>query len=286
MRPHLPRVVKVPADQIENFVDSLKSRLTLSLQEPHEYEKLRAFAGPKLIVAYSTGKVVYDEDPEIQDAVLAAFRSLGRESVFEIIMGSDEAGKGEWLGPLVVAAVAVDNDTIPLLQAEGVMDSKLVDAEKTPMLAAKVERLSLAVERTIVGPPRFNELFNQLKAEGKGLNKLLAWAHRKTLESILGEELLSKGHVHVVVDEFDKFWSRAEFAKLTTKKNIDLEIYPRAEENVAVAAASIVARAAREEWIDSKSKDLSVDLRNLPSTEVTSKTWAGEVAKLSYLSDK
>jgi ribonuclease HIII len=285
MRTQVPRVVKVPADQIETFVDGLKSRLTLSLQEPHQYEKLRAFVGGKLIVAYSTGKVVYDEDTEIQDAVLAAFRSLGQESAFEILVGSDEAGKGEWLGPLVVAAVAVDSDTVPLLQAEGVMDSKLIDPERTPTLAAQVERLSLSVERTVIGPARFNELFGQLKAEGKGLNKLLAWAHRNTLETILGDELLSRGSVRVVVDEFDKFWSRAEFAKLTANRRIGLDVFPRAEENVAVAAASIVARAAREEWIDDKSKELGVDLRKLTVMQLSSRAWANEVAKLDYVHD-
>jgi ribonuclease HIII len=163
------------------------------------------------------------------------------------------------------------------------MDSKLLDVSRIRELADTIPKLSMAVQTTLVSPTRFNELFAELKAEQKGLNKMLAWAHRTVLQAVLNEEILARGSVRVVVDEFDKFWSRAEFEKLTGRRRIQLELRPRAEENVAVAAASIVARAAREEWIDQKSRELGIGLRGMTSQEIAPQSWAAQVAKISYI---
>ncbi len=279
----MPKVVKVNVAVIDKFIDAVSSHLELTKESPHKYERLRARSDSRLIIVYSTGKVVYDDDPSIQRAILAAFRALDIHETFDILVGSDEAGKGEWLGPMVVAAVAVDRDTVPLLQSEGIMDSKLLNTGRIRQLADTVAEVSIAAQTTVVSPARFNELFRQLKAEGKSLNKLLAWAHKTALETVLTDELLAHGSVRVVVDEFDRFWSQTEFDKLSQRNRIQLELYPKAEENVAVAAASIMARAAREEWIDKKSQELGVNLREMTSSEIVTKAWREDVAKLSYL---
>jgi ribonuclease HIII len=280
----VPRVVKVNVERLDAFLSTLKSQPSLILEQPsNRYEKFRARRGSNLIVAYTTGKIVYDDDPAIQKAVAEGFRELSLDESFEVLVGSDEAGKGEWLGPMVVAAVALDKESVPVLQAEGVMDSKLLDVSRIRELADTIPKLSMAVQTTLVSPTRFNELFAELKAEQKGLNKMLAWAHRTVLQAVLNEEILARGSVRVVVDEFDKFWSRAEFEKLTGRRRIQLELRPRAEENVAVAAASIVARAAREEWIDQKSRELGIGLRGMTSQEIAPQSWAAQVAKISYI---
>jgi len=147
-------------------------------------------------------------------------------------IGSDEAGKGDFFGPLVVAAVLVDGTALGPLGQLGVKDSKrLADAS--------VERLALQIRGCCVyavvaiGPEKYNYLYSRIR----NLNRLLAWGHARAIENILNRREAS----YALADQFgdEHFLVSALMSKGRT---IEVRQETRAESNIAVAAASILAR--------------------------------------------
>lgn len=148
-------------------------------------------------------------------------------------IGLDESGKGDYFGPLVVAGVHVTPALAERLRGLGVRDSKRISDSRILNLESAIRPM---VHHAIVaiGPKRYNELYEKMR----NLNRLLAWAHARTLENLLSEVDCPRA----IADQFgDEQW--IQNALMEKGKRIVLEQRPRAEEDVAVAAASILARA-------------------------------------------
>jgi len=202
-----------------------------------------------------------------------------------IIIGSDEAGKGEWLGPLTVAAVAVTPEQSSYLVTQGVMDSKKLKLEKIMELANVIKKNSLSYHIVTITPQRFNEFLLEVRDEGKSLNDILAWGHARAIEQVY-EDLKSKnirGSIKVVIDEFDRLKTERRLRRLLGPSALSLEQRPEAEQITAVAAAGILARAAREHWIDRESKRLKLNLRAISPREATTYKNADYFAKIAFL---
>ncbi|MBY0450273.1 MAG: ribonuclease HIII [Cyanobacteria bacterium] len=155
-------------------------------------------------------------------------------------MGSDESGKGDYFGPLVIAGVAVTPETEKLLESMGVMDSKKLKDKQIGILAAQIRTQlgSTAISIVEVSPKRYNELYQTFKSKGQNLNHLLAWGHATVIEN-----LLEQGNpcTWAVADQFGS----EHYIKQQLKpkgKTIHLHQQHRAEAITAVAAASILAR--------------------------------------------
>jgi len=148
-------------------------------------------------------------------------------------VGLDESGKGDYFGPLVIACVAVARAQEEALRAAGVRDSKTLSDKKAIELAVKIRGIC-SHSIVVIGPERYNSLY----ASFKNLNRLLAWGHARALENLLEKVPCDR----VIADQFGdkRFLQNALMAKGRTVMLIQK---PRAEEEVAVAAASIVARA-------------------------------------------
>jgi ribonuclease HIII len=148
-------------------------------------------------------------------------------------IGIDESGKGDYFGPLVIAGVYVSLDQEEQLRLAGVRDSKAVSDKKAADLATQIRNLC-PFTVVAIGPERYNSLH----ASFKNLNKLLAWGHARAIENLLERVSCDR----VVADQFgdERFLKNALMGKGRTVKLIQK---PRAEEEIAVAAASIIARA-------------------------------------------
>lgn len=146
-------------------------------------------------------------------------------------VGVDESGKGDFFGPLVVAACYVGPEH--LAELEGVRDSKKLTDPVSLRLAQQIRRTCPHAVISI-GPTKYNELY----ASMKNLNKLLSWGHARAIENVLEQQPCD----HVISDQFadPAGLKRALFAK---GKTVRLESMVRAESDIAVAAASILARA-------------------------------------------
>lgn len=175
-----------------------------------------------------------------------------RSISFVPIIGTDESGKGDYFGPLVSAGVYVDLTTKPLLERIGVCDSKKLNDTQIKEIAQNIKKICVNQFSVIeISPETYNNLYNQFKSEGKNLNVLLAWAHAKAIEEVLTKVECENALSDKFADE--KFI----ISKLQEKgKRINLRQEHKAEANIAVAAASILAR----ERFLTKLKKLSMEL--------------------------
>ncbi len=148
-------------------------------------------------------------------------------------IGTDESGKGDYFGPLVVAGVFIAAKQEPILKELGVKDSKKFSDNRVREMADVIKR-GYKHSLVVIGPEKYNELYSKLR----NLNRILAWAHSRAIENILEEVPCSLA----ITDQFgDKLYVLNALMK--KGKNIELIQRPKAEEDLAVAAASILARA-------------------------------------------
>lgn len=153
--------------------------------------------------------------------------------------GSDESGKGDFFGPLVVAAVIVDDTTAAKLQAAGVKDCKLLSDKKILQLEDVIKETVVDSAVLELKPHIYNMRYEQVKAEGDNLNQLLGYGHIAALSQVLERHQECKG---ALIDQFTRSNAvlkglQAKFPGMTFKQQT------KAESDLAVAAASVLARA-------------------------------------------
>lgn len=148
-------------------------------------------------------------------------------------IGTDESGKGDYFGPLVVAGVSLSRAKLEVLATLGVEDSKTLSDERMPRMVEAIRALG-PTEELVIMPAKYNELY----AKMGNLNRMLAWAHGKVIEN-----LLARGAADWVL--VDKFVDEAVFRRSLGEKGrtVRLDLRTKAEEDPAVAAASILARS-------------------------------------------
>lgn len=165
-------------------------------------------------------------------------------------IGVDESGKGDYFGPLVIAACFV----APWHEAvlEGVMDSKKLTDKKALALAETI-KANCPHSVIAVGPERYNEMH----AKMRNLNRILEWGHAKAIENVLGCE-----GVETDLAISDQFANPAGLKRVLALKGIaiKLESRVRAESDLAVAAASVLARAEFLRRLESLGEGIGVPL--------------------------
>ncbi|MGR7908544.1 ribonuclease HIII [Lysinibacillus capsici] len=148
------------------------------------------------------------------------------------LIGTDESGKGDFFGPLVIAGVYVNKNNLELLRDLGVTDSKKLSDKKIADLATKIKQIC-PYNIVVIGNKKYNELYEKFN----NLNKLLAWGHARAIENLLENNDCQ----YALSDQFgDK--ELINKALLSKGKTITLFQRPKAEEIISVAAASIIAR--------------------------------------------
>ncbi len=149
-------------------------------------------------------------------------------------IGVDESGKGDYFGYLVVAAVYVDDVAEKKLAELKVRDSKNVIDSTAMKMATEIKKICKH-EVIKISPEKYNLLYKRFKS----LNKLLAWGHARSIENLLKKV---EGVDFVLTDKFgnEKFVAEALFEK---GRKVKLIQKTKAESDMAVAAASILARA-------------------------------------------
>lgn len=172
------------------------------------------------------------------------------------IIGTDESGKGDYFGPLVAAGVYVNAATAKVLAEIGVKDSKNLSDKKNTELAQQVMQIVKGHSAIIeISPEKYNALYDQFRREKKNLNTLLAWGHAKAIEEILLKIDCSVAIADQFADEsfiLGKLQERGKKLKLIQM--------PKAEQNIAVAAASILARSRFLDRLSKLSKEYGVEL--------------------------
>ena len=173
--------------------------------------------------------------------------------------GSDESGKGDFFGPLVVAAVALTQANWRALVELGVQDSKNLNDARASSLAAQI-RTAYPNEVITIMPTRYNELWTKFG----NLNRLLAWAHARAIENVIEK---APDATAAVADQFGDE-SLIRDALFNRGRDVRLVQMPRAERDPAVAAASILARAEFLRRLEQLSREAGVGLPKGASSQV------------------
>lgn len=196
------------------------------------------------------------------------------------MVGIDEAGKGDYFGPLVIAACYSNDEIDSAFEAFGLRESKKVSDNRTFVLEAQVKKVApFAV--VAIGPEKYNQLHSKIR----NLNRLLAWGHARALENLLGKV----NPLEVVADQFgDKRF--IENALMRKGKGIRLIQKTKAEDVPAVAASSILARAEFLRRLDRLSDRYSIKLPkgagppvDAAAKELVSARGADELGKLAKI---
>ncbi len=166
-------------------------------------------------------------------------------------IGTDEAGKGDIFGPLVVAGFIADDGIIDDLAALDVRDSKQMKQAAISTLARRLEeRYRDRIEIVEIGPESYNRMYPDFAGRG-GISGVLGWAHAKAIDKLYGR---SHPVEAAVVDRFSA--KKRITAAIREASELRLILRPHAESNPAVAAASILARARFDRALDRMADDL------------------------------
>ena len=223
------------------------------------YEK-----GPKVVAQGRDTRefVEFLLEPRVLMEAKLGYEELSNPEMYEPHIGIDESGKGDFFGPLVIAAAYTDGVSAKALIKAGVQDSKAIGSDKRIReIAAKIrDARGVLWEVIAVGPARYNEMYSSFG----NLNRLLAWGHATTLENLLARR---PDCTRAVADQF----ANEAVLKRALKergKGIVLQQRTKGESDVAVAAASILAREGFVEWMDRTSRKLGVTLPKGASAQV------------------
>jgi ribonuclease HIII len=223
------------------------------------YEK-----GPKVLVQGRGVEefVQFELEPKILGEAKVGYEEVHSPEMFEAHFGVDESGKGDFFGPLVIAGVYVDRGIARKLLDAGVVDSKRVSSDaRIRTLADTIRTSSLGlVETVLIGPAKYNDLYEKFG----NLNRLLGWGHARVIENLLAKK---PGCPRSLSDQFADARVINE-SLLKHGRKIAIEQRPRAESDIAVAAASILAREAFITWLERKSKELGLRLERGVSPSV------------------
>jgi ribonuclease HIII len=215
------------------------------------YEK-----GPKILVQGRGVEefVQFELEPKILGEAKLGYEEVHSPEMFEPHFGVDESGKGDFFGPLVIAGVYVDRAIARKLKDEGVQDSKRITSDaRIRALADVIRKTSMGLfEVVLIGPAKYNELYEKFG----NLNKLLAWGHARVIENLLGKKPECPRSLS---DQFANA-RLIEQSLLNHGRKIEIQQRPRAESDIAVAAASILAREGFINWLDREGKKLGLRL--------------------------
>jgi len=217
---------------------------------------LSAYLSGKLVVAGKEAKefVEFVLEPEVLGEARLGYEKIRNPEMYAPHFGIDESGKGDLFGPLVVAGVYVDEKKADQLVAAGVRDSKTITSDKKiGELAEEIGRaVGPAREVVTIGPERYSELYRKFG----NLNRMLAWAHGKVIANLHGKV---PGCPRALSDQFgDPRLVAGELRKQGVE--LKLEQRTKAESDIAVAAASILARAEFVRQLGRLSMDAGVEL--------------------------
>lgn len=216
------------------------------------------------IAAYSSGKLVVQGKGtgEFVDFLLEpqilkgdAFAGMIAETEFFPHAGIDESGKGDFFGPLVIACVFVeDRAAAEKLASLGVRDSKAIKSDaKIAQIAQQIlPAVNGQAAVVAIGPEAYNRFYDNIR----NLNRLLAWGHARTLENLLEKV---PACTSALADKFgDERLIRN--ALMEQGRKIELRQQTKAESDIAVAAASILARAEFVRRMSLLGKEVGMEL--------------------------
>ena len=216
------------------------------------YARFAAEQDKTNVVFYESGKLVIQGkgtrefvefvlEPEILKEARLGYETVLNPELLAPRLGVDESGKGDFFGPLCIAGAYVNESVVKAWKDSGIRDSKNISSDKKIKELAALIRKTPGCVTTVV--PVGNEAYNRLYAKMGSINTLLAWGHARVIENLMGlKDQLNPPPVRAISDQFAYHKDTVAKALMPLGRSIELVQKHRAEEDLAVAAASILAR--------------------------------------------
>ena len=249
------RSLTLSEKELQTLVTIIMDR-NLNREKPtNQYEFLRIKDGEIFLVAYKSGKLVHNDSAATRQILNEI---VVHEQLYEYTVGTDETGKGEWYGPLVVVGIALTPEQILNLRKMGTQDSKTLSQKRIQEIGQYLRRSSIIWDTRVLKPASYNKMYAQFSSEGKSLNDILAWAHTGIINDIL--QKLEFKRAKVIIDKFD---IRATDLRLGKVKKFGVEVIQKSkgESEIPVAAASVLAKLLFEDEVNFLNKKYAINLR-------------------------
>jgi ribonuclease HIII len=216
------------------------------------YARFAAERDKTNMVFYESGKLVVQGkgtqefiefvlEPEILKQARLGYEAVLNPDLLLPRLGVDESGKGDFFGPLCVAGVYVNEAIVKSWADSGIRDSKNISSDRRIHDLAELIRKTPGCVSTVV--PIGNEAYNRLYAKMRSVNAMLAWGHARVIENLMGQgPSMRPAPVRAISDQFAHDKQTVAGALMALGRGIELVQKHRAEEDLAVAAASILAR--------------------------------------------
>jgi ribonuclease HIII len=262
-----------------------------------------AYESPKAnVVFYESGKLVVQGkgtqefiefvlEPEVLKQARLGYENVLNPDLLLPRIGVDESGKGDFFGPLCIAGVYINENIVNAWKDSGIRDSKNISSDKKiGELADKIRKTpGCVLDVVAIG----NEAYNRLYTKMQSVNTILAWGHARVIENLLGRKHeMNPPPVKAMSDQFAASKSVIEKALMKAGREINLVQRHRAEEDLAVAAASILARDAFVKGLSRLEKQFEMELPKGASAAVdeTAKKFVasqgaenlGKIAKMHF----
>ena len=226
-----------------------------SINNPYVSKRFTGF--DLVVMLYTSGSLVIQGvgNPEVVTSLIS-----NNEDVFHSHIGSDEVGKGDYFGPLVVASAFLDNNSYQIVKRLGVTDSKKLSDLKILDIYKEIKD-KVVYNTTVVTSLEYN---TQLKSF-KNISYFLANIHKRTVEGLLKRDIKAE---YIVIDQFsvDKRRLSNEFKDIP----VSMRQFHKGESDIAVACASVIARAVFLNEMEKMSKNYGFEFPKGASDVITS----------------
>jgi ribonuclease HIII len=247
----------------------------IDIKSPHEVFRFDDKTSGIFLVGYKSGNLVYKEGDAVKE-LLKDF--LSEDDEYDYIVGTDEAGKGEWYGPLVVACIALKPNEISLMRKKGVRDSKTLGRKTLLKIGKELAEGKRIKEARVLLPDEYNKVYEEYSRKGKNLNDLMAQVHTDLIKKVVSEIEYKKAKV--VIDMFD-YKKTEERLRDLDKKNLLVVQKTGGESETSVAAASILAKYLFEKEVDNLEKEHKICIRGVKPKDIP-KDLLSRVAKTHF----
>lgn len=248
--------------------------------EFHEvpYARFAARKEKTNVVFYESGKLVVQGkgtqefvefvlEPEILGQARIGYETVLNPELLAPRLGVDESGKGDFFGPLCIAGVYVNGDIVQAWRDAGIKDSKNISSDKRIADLAELIRTTPGCVTSVV--PIGNEAYNRLYAKMGSVNRVLAWGHARVIENLMAQrDRMNPPPVRAISDQFAHDKRTVAGALMALGREIELVQRHKAEEDLAVAAASILARHEFVSRLDKLGKQFGLELPKGASAKV------------------
>ncbi|WP_188206362.1 ribonuclease HIII [Alkalibacillus aidingensis] len=229
------------------------------------------------ITAYQSGKVMFQGDRHSEEAgqwdknLKSSSNETSNRSkqLPEVLnqdhIGSDEAGTGDYFGPITVGAVYATAKQQELLRELGVKDSKSMNDDTITRIVKDIVKTDITYSTVTL----HNEKYNQLKKQNWSQVQMKAWMHHHAIQHVFNK----LDHVSpsgIVIDQFcqpEVYYNKVRATKAKPHENITF-LTKAESKSTCVAAASMLARYRFVKEMDQLSKKVGFSLQKGASPKV------------------